>query len=187
MTYSLVLSLSPRAGGNSDAAADLLADAMAGPVRRARLREFGVQPCTGCGACARSGACVLAATDRAEELFQLAEDASGLILTAPVYFYHLPAPAKAWIDRAQSRYLPREAGLRPRGPRRRAYAVLIAGRVRGARLFEGILPTLRCFLDVLDYDLADSALLRGVDASGDLLANVEAVRAVRELGRRESW
>lgn len=158
------------------------------PVRSvARLREFGVQPCTGCGACARSGACVLAATDRAEELFQLAEDASGLILTAPVYFYHLPAPAKAWIDRAQSRYLAGEAGLRPRGPP----AAGIRGADRGARprgaAFRSILPTLRCFLDVLDYDLADSALLRGVDASGDLLANVEAVRAVRELGHRESW
>lgn len=187
MTYSLVLSLSPRAGGNSDAAADLLADAMAGPTRRARLRDFAVQPCTGCGACARSGRCVLAAADRAEELFRLVENASGLVLTAPVYFYHLPAQAKAWIDRAQARYLAREAGLRPRGPRRRASAVLIAGRVRGARLFDGILPTLRCFLGVFDYELADSVLLRGVDAPGDLLANAEAVDAVLELGRREPW
>jgi hypothetical protein len=177
--------MSPRAGGNSDAAADLLADLVSGAVLR--LRDFGVLPCTGCGACACIGRCVLADEDRAEELFERVAAAPGLILTAPVYFYHLPAQAKAWIDRGQSRYLAREKGLRPRGPRRRAHAVLLAGRPRGERLFEGILPTLRYFLDVLDFDLVDTALARGVDAPGDILVNTEARRAVRELGQRISW
>lgn len=177
--------MSPRAGGNSDAAADLLADLVSGAVLR--LRDFDVLPCTGCGACARTGRCVLASEDRAEELFGHVEAASGLILTAPVYFYHLPAQAKAWIDRSQSRYLAREGGMRPRGSRRRAHAVLLAGRPRGERLFAGILSTLRYFLDVLDFDLVDTALARGVDAPGDVLANAEARRAVCELGQRISW
>ena len=177
--------MSPRAGGNSDAAADILADLVAGTVLR--LRDFSVRPCVGCGACARDGHCVLADTDQAEELFAHVESASGLILTAPVYFYHLPAQAKAWVDRSQSRYLAREAGLRPRASRRRAFAALVAGRPRGERLFEGVLPTLRYFLDVFDFDLVDTVRVGGVDGMGALLGSASAKRAVRDLGRRITW
>lgn len=185
MNKPLILSLSPRAKGNSDAAADVLAAST--QIVPLRLRDFNIAPCMGCGACARSGQCVLAKKDRAEELFTRMESAPGLVLTAPVYFYHLPAQAKAFIDRAQSRYLARLSGMRPKLPKRRAYAVLLAGQPRGERLFEGILITLRYFLDVFDYELVDTALVRGVDGPGDLLATPKAMGQLGALQERMMW
>ena len=180
------MSLSPRPGGNSDQAADFFARSLHGESHALRLRDHHVEPCTGCGVCAESGVCRMDGEDAAGDLFARLDEASGLVLTAPVYFYHLPSQAKAWIDRAQSRYLARQAGRAP-GAVRPAYVVLIAGRTRGEKLFDGILPTLRYFLDVLDFRVGGTALLRGIDEAGDFSRCSEAMQAVRDLAGRSGW
>ena len=78
MSSPLVLSLSPRAGGNSEAAARLFAASLARPVAAHFLRDYEILPCTGCGRCAGSGRCVLAGRDHAEELFSMLKAASGV-------------------------------------------------------------------------------------------------------------
>lgn len=187
MTPPVIISLSPREGGNSDAVADLYARSLAGPSSVLRLREYQVVPCTGCGACARDGVCVYSGEDEVEDLFARLDLAGGLVLTAPVYFYHLPAMAKAWIDRAQSRYMARESGVATPGSLRPAYAVLCAARDRGENLFAGIMPTLKYFLQTLDFHLEDSLHLRGIDAVGDFRADRAAVQAVKALAARSGW
>jgi multimeric flavodoxin WrbA len=186
MNPPLVMSLSPRKGGNSDQAADLFSRCLQGGSSVLRLRDHHVQPCTGCGACAGSGVCRMSGEDAADDLFALLDRASGLVLTAPVYFYHLPSQAKAWIDRSQARYLARQGG-RPPGPVRPAYVVLVAGRPRGEKLFDGILPTLRYFFEVLDFRLEGTALLRGLDEAGDFSECGVAQDSVRELAGRSGW
>ncbi len=187
MNAPVIMSLSPRADGNSDQAAALFARSLAGGAQTIFLRNHRVQPCIGCGACARDGVCRVCGEDEAEDLFARLDLASGLVLTAPVYFYHLPSQAKAWIDRAQSRYLARQCGRNAPGVIRPAYVVLVAGRTRGENLFAGILPTLRCFLHVLDFRIEGTALLRGVDEAGDFLRSGEAVEAVRNLAGSSGW
>jgi multimeric flavodoxin WrbA len=186
MNPPLIMSLSPRKCGNSDQAADFFARCLRGGSPILRLRDHRVQPCTGCGACAGAGVCRMSGEDEADDLFALLDRSSGLVLTAPVYFYHLPSQAKAWIDRSQARYLARLAG-RPPGPVRPAYVVLVAGRPRGEKLFDGILPTLRYFFDVLDFRLEGTALLRGLEDAGDFSGSGEALEAVRELAGRSGW
>lgn len=186
MNAPLIVSLSPRVGGNSDRAADLFARSLSGGCESLRLRDHDVRPCTGCGGCSRDGACIMGGEDAAEDLFARLDLASGLVLTAPVYFYHLPSQAKAWIDRAQCRYMARQGG-RAAGSVRPAYVVLLAGRTRGEKLFEGILPTLRYFLDALDFRLEGTALLRGIDEAGDFSRSSEAMQAVRDLAGRSGW
>lgn len=187
--YVAVLAGSPRAGGNSDAAADLFArgaEEAGAAVRRAALRDFRVFPCTGCGACAiPPHACVLAQDDSAEELFALCLGAAALCLAAPVYFYHLPALLKAWIDRGQSLYQRREAGDPALAglPRRPAHVCLVAGRPRGEQLFSGSLLTLKYFFAPMGLDLAAPLTFRGVDEPGDLLADAAACAALRAAGR----
>jgi multimeric flavodoxin WrbA len=187
MNAPLVMSLSPRAGGNSDQAASLFARSLVGPSQSIFLREHRVEPCIGCGACAADGRCHVHDQDHAEALFARLDQASGLLVAAPVYFYHLPSQAKAWIDRSQARYLAREHGRRARREMRAACLVLIAGRARGERLFAGILPTMRYFLDVLDFRITDTLCLRGLDQAGDLARDSEAIQAVRELAGRSGW
>ncbi|NLW82085.1 MAG: flavodoxin family protein [Desulfovibrionales bacterium] len=180
----LVLSLSPRPEGNSDSAAEHFARSLAGPSTFLRLRDHVVAPCTGCGACAKSGRCVFADGDHAEGLFASLDAAPMVMLAAPVYFYHLPAQAKAWIDRAQSRYL---SGRFGQGIIRPAYIVLVAGRTRGVHLFAGIMPTLRYFLQVFDFSIQGTVHLRGLDGPRDLLANEKALEAVAALARSSGW
>ena len=178
--------MSPRPGGNSDQAAALFARSLDFPPRPVFLRDHALDPCTGCGACAEDGLCRIGA-DGAEELFTRLDAACGLVLTAPVYFYHLPSQAKAWIDRAQARYLARQCGRGVSGSIRPAYVVLLAGRTRGENLFAGILPTLRYFLEVFDFKIEGTALLRGVDEAGDFSRDMDAMDAVRNLARSSGW
>ncbi len=187
MSMPLIMSLSPRAGGNCDQAADLYARALGGGGRVLHLRDHRVGPCTGCGACAGDGVCVLRGDDDAENLFARLDQAAGIVLAAPVYFYHLPSQAKAWVDRSQSRYLARLAGIGARGPIRPAHVILVAGRTRGEKLFEGILTTLRYFFEPLDFRIEGTALLRGLDAAGDFSRDREAMEAVRSLAGRRGW
>jgi multimeric flavodoxin WrbA len=186
MNAPLVISLSPRAGGNSDQIAALFARSLDTRPQPVFLRDHVLEPCTGCGACNEDGRCRIG-TDGAEELFTRLESTCGLVLTAPVYFYHLPSQAKAWIDRAQSRYMARRRGLRSPGPIRPAYVVLVAGRKRGENLFAGILPTLRFFLEVFDLRMENALCLRGIDDAEDFSRDAVAGNAVRDLARSSGW
>jgi len=186
MNAPLVISLSPRAGGNSDQIAALFARSLGLAPNPVFLRDHVLEPCTGCGACAEDGRCRFGA-DGAEELFTRLDSTCGLVLTAPVYFYHLPSQAKAWIDRAQSRYMARLRGLRPPGHVRPAYVVLVAGRKRGENLFAGILPTLRLFLEVFDLRMEQTLCLRGIDEVEDFSRDRAAMDAVRDLARSSGW
>lgn len=187
MNTPAIMSLSPRAGGNSDQAASFFARSMDGPSQTTFLREHRVEPCIGCGACAADGICHVHDGDHAEALYTRLDQASGLLVAAPVYFYHLPSQAKAWIDRSQARYLARERGRGARREIRPAYLILVAGRMQGERLFAGILPTMRYFLEVLDFRIKDALCLRGLDQAGDFSLDSEAVKAVRELAGRSGW
>jgi multimeric flavodoxin WrbA len=186
MNEPLIMSLSPRAGGNSDHAAALFARSLDRQLRPVFLRDRQIEPCTGCGSCAEDGRCWIG-EDWAEELFLRLDRAPGLVLTAPVYFYHLPSQAKAWIDRAQARYMARQSGLRTPDAVRCAYVVLVAGRTRGENLFAGILPTLNYFLQVFDFRIEKTLFLRGLDGADDFSRNRAAEDAVRDLARCSGW
>lgn len=182
----------PRAGGNSDTAGLAFAEGLerggADPLV-VRLRERDVVPCRGCGACAKgpAHACPLAG-DAAEELFTLLAAAPLVAFASPIYFYHLPAGFKAWIDRAQRHYelrLEREAAGET-FPERPAVALLVAGRRQGQELFTGALRTLRYFLWPFGLRLAEPCLLRGRDAPGDLAGDAPAVADIVALGE-EAW
>ena len=127
----LVLCASPRAGGNSEAAATLFAAAMQEsgvPCRVELLRQYTITPCNGCGACAVAAAkgtlftpgqgwhpllgCPLAKHDASAPLLQALLHAPWVCIAAPIYMYHLPAMAKGFLDRLQpfwSQYLAAEA------------------------------------------------------------------------------
>lgn len=178
----------PRAGGNSDTAGLAMAEGLgragADPVV-VRLRDHEVRPCLGCGACAKgpAHACPLAG-DEAETLFGVLAETSLAVFASPIYFYHLPALFKAWIDRAQRHYevrLARQAAGEPVAERP-ATALLVAGRREGRQLFTGALLTLRYFLWPFGLVLGEPCLLRGRDAPGDLGADADAVAGLVALG-----
>lgn len=186
----LVISASPRPDGNSDRAAALFAagagQAAGAEVPVLALRKHPVEPCTGCSFCERapSRRCRFHDRDDAEALFETLAAAPSLFIAAPIYFYHLPAPFKAWIDRSQSWWLrlrdgdERLAALPPRPVR----ICLVAGRKQGARLFEGSLLTLKYFLGTFNYHLEEPLTLLGLDGPDELAARESDAQTLLRMG-----
>ncbi len=107
-------------------------------------------------------------------------DCHHLVVATPIYFYHLPAPLKALIDRLQPLWV-RKVLLR-RGPAQKGGLLPVGvGATGGGRLFDGILLTFNCVAPLLGLELVDPMFVRGVDAMGA----VENVRGLREIARRK--
>lgn len=101
----LILSSSPRRGGNSDRLCDaFLEGARAGghEADKVFLGDLDLHPCTGCGACLRTSRCVQ--KDAMAGLLARMVEADVLVLATPVYFYTMSAQMKMLIDRTCARY-----------------------------------------------------------------------------------
>lgn len=102
----LVLSSSPRRGGNSDLLCDqfALGAQQAGyPVEKIFLKDKTIKYCTGCGACFNGKQRCPQHDDMAEVLEKIIA-ADVIVMATPVYFYTMCAQMKAMIDRTCARY-----------------------------------------------------------------------------------
>ncbi|KJR44503.1 iron-sulfur flavoprotein [Desulfosporosinus sp. I2] len=101
----LVLSASPRKGGNSDLLCDqfLLGAQDAGnQTEKIFLRDKRIGYCTGCESCYISHKCVQ--KDDIAEILEKIIDADVIVMATPVYFYTMNAQMKTLIDRTVPRY-----------------------------------------------------------------------------------
>ena len=102
----LILSGSPRKGGNSDILCDEFmkgAEESGNTVEKIRVAEKKIGYCRGCYACKRTGICAI--KDDMAEILQKMIDADVIVLASPVYFYSIDAQLKAVIDRTDARWL----------------------------------------------------------------------------------
>lgn len=174
-TTAAVFACSPRAGGNSDHAAQYVASGIqqaGGKARIVTLRQYRVLPCLGCGRCQYDphGHCFQSENDHSGPLYQVLLSAPLVVFCSPIFFYHLPSGFKALIDRSQSYYMrlhnndPELAALHERP----ACACLVAGRPTGDKLFSGALLTLKYFMEPFRRTMLEPMTNRGVDAPDDL-------------------
>ncbi len=106
MKKVLILSGSPRKGGNSDLLCDEFmrgAIESGNEVTKINVAEKKVAPCRACYACKDSGNCII--KDDMAEILQAMIDADVLVVASPVYFYSIDAQLKAVIDRTVARWL----------------------------------------------------------------------------------
>ena len=102
----LVLSASPRKGGNSDLLCDqfmLGAKEAGNQTEKIFLRDKEINYCTGCGTCYNMGKCCPQEDDMAEVLEKMIA-ADVIVMATPVYFYTMNGQMKTLIDRTCSRY-----------------------------------------------------------------------------------
>ncbi|MDO5538177.1 MAG: NAD(P)H-dependent oxidoreductase [Desulfovibrionaceae bacterium] len=180
----LILAASPNASGTTMRLARLAAAGAAEAGRSCglvSLHGLHLSGCTNCGACARAPhACPKAARDGSADIYARIRAAGHVLWISPVYFYGLPAQAKALVDASQHLYMAALHGaLAP--ARGRMTALFAAGRPKGARLFDGSRQTVRYFAEALRCPLAAACGLRGLDAPGDIAP--QTARAVTALGR----
>ena len=103
----LILSGSPRKGGNSDLLCQEFArgaQESGSEVEILRVAARKIAPCSGCYYCrAHGGEC--AHKDDMAEVLQKMIDADVIVLASPVYFYSIDAQLKTVIDRTVARWL----------------------------------------------------------------------------------
>ena len=105
MKNILVISASPRKGGNSDVLCDEFikgAQQAGHKTEKIFLRNFKVNYCTGCGVCNSTHKCVQ--KDDMAEIMDKMVNADVIVFATPVYFYTMDAQLKTLIDRTVPRY-----------------------------------------------------------------------------------
>ena len=102
----LILSSSPRRGGNSDTLCDEFMRGAAESnheVEKIFLRDKTIHYCTGCSTCSLyQKPCPQ--KDDAAEIIEKMVDADVIVMATPVYFYTISAQMKTLIDRCCGRY-----------------------------------------------------------------------------------
>lgn len=101
----LVISTSPRKGGNSDRLADqFLEGALSAGTQgeKITLRDHTLGFCQGCLACQSTGRCVI--RDDGEAIVQKMGDADVIAFATPIYYYEMCGQMKALLDRANPLY-----------------------------------------------------------------------------------
>lgn len=170
----LILSSSPRRGGNSDLLCDefLRGAADAGhTVRKVFLRDLTIGCCTACYACRTTGACAL--RDDMPALLDAMLAADVLVLASPVYFYSISAQLKAVIDRTLARWTQLK--------NKELYYILTAAEDTDT-VMDVSLGCLRGFADCLEGSAERGVLLaKGVYAPGDVRSTPYPAQA-RQMG-----
>lgn len=100
----LIISSSPREGGNSDTLCDQFGKGAkeAGHfVDKIRLAQMKIEYCSACYACKKTGHC--AKQDDMAQVIDKMREADVIVLATPVYFYTMCAQMKTMIDRHSGR------------------------------------------------------------------------------------
>ena len=101
----LILSASPRKGGNSDTVCDQFgkgAQEAGNHVEKLRLAELHIEYCSACYACKKLGHCVK--RDDMAMVIDKMKASDVIVLATPVYFYSMDGQMKTFIDRTVPRY-----------------------------------------------------------------------------------
>ena len=101
----LILSGSPRKGGNSDILCDEFmrgAQESGHTAEKIFIREKKIGYCNACYACRESDVCVL--KDGMQDVLDKMAWADVIVMASPVYFYAIDAQMKAVIDRTLARW-----------------------------------------------------------------------------------
>lgn len=180
---------SPRKGGNSDILLDQVLEAAAeagAETQRIYCRRLkNLSGCIECGGCDETGKCVV--EDDMQEVYPLLEAADAIILSAPIFFYNIPAQAKALVDRSQACWAGR---LLKKTKEERKYFdsgkgwLIGVGASKGANLFAGTELTAKYFYDAMDMSYEGAILVWGVESKGSIKERPEHMQEARELGRK---
>ena len=165
MSRIVVLSGSPRKGGNTELLVDSFVEGakVHNDVEVISIREYKVNPCTGCNACRIGSVQRCVQKDDMGKVFGKLSDADILVIASPVYFYGVSAQLKAMIDRFHSpeRNLVGIKGL----------ALLLVGADTIPKLFDPIVSQYRLTLEYFQLKDYGMVLVGGVEEKAAIKGN----------------
>ena len=107
MKKVIVISSSPRKGGNSDLLCDKFVEGAMSAGHQAEkifLRDKDINYCTGCGYCNTNNNTACAKQDDMSEILDKMAVADVIVFATPIYFYAISGQMKTFIDRMCARY-----------------------------------------------------------------------------------
>lgn len=175
----LVLTGSPRRGGNSDQLAEAFirgAQHAGHIVHKIDTAELNVMGCTACLGCYQTPDMPCCHGDDFNQIVPLIEHADVVAFAAPLYWSTFPAQIKRVIDNFYCFY----TGKRDVSGKK---AVLIScGEDSGYNMFDGIQRAYELILPVLDWSNAGMVFVPGVNEIGDV-QKTDGLKRCEELGK----
>jgi multimeric flavodoxin WrbA len=182
---ALLVSGSPRKGGNTDTLLAVCGQALAErgiATETVRLCDIELHPCIGCEACRRSGTCT-AFRDGMTDLYPVIERSRALVIASPTYNYTVTPEIKAFIDRLYPYFDFTE-------PRPGPYRARLAGQGRvmipigiceqnEASEMRYTIPVMRDALEVVGYETVAEIAITGHFYAGTVGGDDGATDSVR--------
>ena len=172
----LILSSSPRKGGNSETLASAFAKGAqeaGNQVETVYLREKQYGFCKGCLACQKLGHCVI--KDDAVEIATKMHDSDVLVFATPVYYYSVSGQLKTMLDRANPLFDSDYAFTK-------AYLLATAAE-DGEETVEGTVKAVQGWVDCFERcELAGTVFAGGVNSVGDI-AGHPALEKAYQMGK----
>lgn len=176
MKNVLIISASPRKGGNSDTLCDEFAKGAkesGNSVEKIFLKDKNINYCTGCGYCNTVDYTACSQKDDMSDILDKMDNADVIVMATPVYFYTMNAIMKNFIDRCCARYT--------KIKNKEFYFIATAADVREQmlqRTFDGF----EGFLDCLDGAVERARIYAvGVWEKGEIL-NTKSMKQAYDIG-----
>jgi multimeric flavodoxin WrbA len=173
----LVLTGSPRKGGNSDQLADAFIDGAkrsGNTVTKYPTANKNIKGCTACNACFSSvTACVF--QDDFNELAPLVEQADMLVFATPLYWFSFPVQLKAAIDKFYSFFVAK------RELKIKQCVLLVCGEDDKETSFAGLVKSYELIADYLNWEDAGQIIVTSVSEKGDV-QKTDALQRAEKLG-----
>lgn len=173
----LIISGSPRKGGNSDLLCDeFMRGVLDGgnAAEKIFLRNKKVAPCNACYYCRDIGNGQCAIKDDMSEILDKMQQSDVIVMSSPVYFYSIDAQMKALIDRCVARW--RDI------PDKEFYYIMTAAE-DSATVMDCTLECFRGFAVCLDNAVEKGVIYgKGVYEKGEI-KNMPVMKDAYEMGR----
>lgn len=176
MKKVLILSGSPRRGGNSDTLCDRFMEGAleaGNEVEKIFVAGKKIAPCMACYYCrTHRGACAI--KDDMADVLQKMIDADVIVLSSPVYFYSISAQLKALIDRTVARWLE---------VRNKEFYYIMTAAEDSDNVMDTTLACFRGYADCVEGAVEKGVIYgKGVYERGEIL-DKSAMRDAYEMGR----
>jgi multimeric flavodoxin WrbA len=178
---------SPRRRGNTELLLDQFlagADSAGAETSKIVLARLNLAGCIACDGCWKDGTCVVLDDFQAVDGQLVSADV--IVMAAPLFFWALPAQAKALVDRTQSHWARKHRLKLPLAPsaagreRRRGIYIGVGGEPKGR--FSCSKRTLKGFFLLYEADYWAELLFEHVDAKGKISDHPTALQDAFKLG-----
>ena len=161
----LILTGSPRRGGNSDsmaAAFKLGAEKAGAEVQQVDMAELNVKGCNVCDKCWTDDmVCVF--QDDMQKVYPLLEWADMLVFAFPIYYFTYPAQIKVFFDRLY----PYAFQNQEKAENKEA-VLLVCGEIDDPSVFDGVISTYRITCSYMKWNDSGVVCATGVNHIGDI-------------------